>query len=443
MGDVDIGRLQADLKTEDQAMVQIASNFNCLEVPSRSSSPCTGNLVEGYATDSTQGPAASFGVPAASLFRAHFPFHLAQTDPCKWGQTSEHQVELLSDVRDYFGTCINGKVTLTGGEHPLSIDSVADVSAAIRVGVHADAQVVFGRSRRAAGELCLLPEPFALVDQVLVASVNWNDAGQCASHEQLERLTRAALQASYDGAYLAAISRGRRMLLLTLVGAGVFGNPRGIVLGELAAAHARWADHPASTLREVHLCLFEKEDEVVAEVGAALRQLLDGHGRASAVQWASQAITSRLVDEKHLLAKFLHEVAQNIGKYCFGMQQTCKAMQMGVVDTLICWDQLNIDRLVVRHPDTGKEKVLFVAPEERDEAVDVVEVQALRAWAQASCEQLGATLAMVSDRSREGKQFCRGFFGFGALLRNPVDFDCSDDSDANSICSIDSDEDFA
>merc|ERR1712012_1243380 len=32
---VDIGNLQATLRTEDQAMVQIASNFNCLEVVSR------------------------------------------------------------------------------------------------------------------------------------------------------------------------------------------------------------------------------------------------------------------------------------------------------------------------------------------------------------------------------------------------------------------------
>merc|ERR1719221_1348848 len=211
-------------------MVQLASNFNCLEVPCRSHVPCTGNLVEGYAKDSTQGPAASFGVPAASLFRAHFPFSAAGIDSCTWGQTAERQIELLSDVRDFFGTCVNGKVTFTGRERALSSDVVADVSSAIRVGVHTDAQVIFGRSKRAAGQVCLLPEPWALVDQVLVASVNWNDAGLHPSREQLERLTRAALRSSYDGAYLAAISRERQVLMLTLVGAGVFGNPKGLVL---------------------------------------------------------------------------------------------------------------------------------------------------------------------------------------------------------------------
>ena len=72
---VDIGRLQASLTTEDRALVQVASNFNALEVPSRGVPPDYGGLVTGYATDSTQGPAASFGVPAASLLRAHFPFH--------------------------------------------------------------------------------------------------------------------------------------------------------------------------------------------------------------------------------------------------------------------------------------------------------------------------------------------------------------------------------
>jgi len=432
-------------------MVQIASNFNCLEVPCRSHVPCTGNLVEGYAKDSTQGPAASFGVPAASLFRAHFPFSAAGTDSCTWGQTAERQIELLSDVRDFFGTCVNGKVTLTGGERALSSDAVADVSSAIRVGVHTDAQVVFGRSKHAAGQVCLLPAPWAFVDQVLAASVNWGDAGLCPSHAHLERLTRAALRASYDGAYLAAISRKRQVLLLTLVGAGVFGNPKGMVLEELAAAHARWADHPASSLREVRLCLFEKEVDVAADVGATLQRLLQADGKASSVKWASEAVNSSLVEEKHLVSNFLHQVAQATGRTCFGPRHTAHATQMGAVDTLICWDQLKMNRLVLHHPSSGEERTIYGTPEEEQgEALphdaetgvrfDVVEDQAFADWARESCAQHGTKFVLVSDRSHEGRQFCMGFAGVGALLRYPVDFDCCDGSD--DLVS-DSDDDFA
>lgn len=252
---VDIGKLQAKLTTEDRAMVQIASNFNCLECASRVSLPDGGRLVSGYAADCTQGPAASFGVPAASLLRCHYAFYDAEGDPSRWGQTAERQVELLADVRQYFGTCVNGKMTWDGKEDELKAGQVGEVSQAIRVGVHEDAQVIFSKWRRT---LTKLPEPFPLVDQVLVASANWGDSGMMPSKKQLEHRTRAALRAAYDGAYLAAILRGRHLLLLTLVGGGSFSNPIAMVLDELAAAHKRWRKHPASVLRKVQLCVYEE-----------------------------------------------------------------------------------------------------------------------------------------------------------------------------------------
>lgn len=262
---IDIGRLQASLKTEDRAMVQIASNFNCLEVASRRHLPDSGALVEGYAMDSTQGPAASFGVPAASLYRAHFVFYNELTEPSMWGQTADRQVELLCNVTQFFGRCMNGKLSLDGREQPLLLEHAQDVAQGIRVGIHEDAQVIFGRSQQ--GNLDLLPTPFQVVDQVLAASVNWSDPGIRPSQEQLECLTRATLRAGYDGAYLAAILRGRQLLLLTLIGGGAFMNPIDMILEELAAAHTRWTVHPASKLREVRLCLYSKN-------GAFMEQLL-------------------------------------------------------------------------------------------------------------------------------------------------------------------------
>jgi hypothetical protein len=254
---IDIGILQGTLKTEDCAMVQIASNFNCLEVPSRGAHPDYGHLVEGYATDSTQGPAASFGVPAPCLLRCHYAFHNESTDANSWGQNSSRQIELLENVRDYFGTCENGKLTLAGTEQLMSCEAIDGVAEQIRVGVHHDAQVVFTRSQTR-GLLQVMPEPFPLVDQVLSASVNWRSPGQPQSNEQIEVLTRTALRASYAGAYLAAIQRGRRLLLLTLVGGGVFGNPEDMILEEIAKAHAQFSGHLHSKLEEVRVCLYPR-----------------------------------------------------------------------------------------------------------------------------------------------------------------------------------------
>merc|ERR1711953_1226788 len=101
---------QAALQTNDQAMVQIASNFHCLENGNPSTPADCGRLVSGYATDSTQGPAAAFGVPAASLHRAHFAFKAVGVPSSQWGQTSERQVNLIEDIiPNYCGECVNGK----------------------------------------------------------------------------------------------------------------------------------------------------------------------------------------------------------------------------------------------------------------------------------------------------------------------------------------------
>lgn len=250
----DIGELQAKLKTEDRAMVQIASNFNCLENPSRGCLPDYGNLVEKYCIDATQGPAASFGVPAASLLRAHYAFYDPSKPPASWGQSKSRQVDLLQNVTAYFGSCVNGKATLTGEEEPLPAEKMDETAGRIQVGIHSDAEVVFGRTPFRDRIQILDEKP--LVDQVLSASVNWRSPGVMPSEENLLQLTRTALRAAYRGAYLAAISRGRHLLCLTLIGGGVFGNPQEMILEELAKAHAEYAQHPASKLREVRLCLY-------------------------------------------------------------------------------------------------------------------------------------------------------------------------------------------
>lgn len=280
---VDIGRLQASLKTEDRALVQVASNFNALEVPSRGVPPDSGGLVTGYATDSTQGPAASFGVPGASLLRAHYAFHSDAAPSSAWGQTTERQVELLRDVREEYGRCVNGKTTLRRGSGgALREDGAAPVSALlsdrIRVCWHTDAEVVFDRGPSRV-TLVLLPEgQRPLVDQVLSASVNLNDALNAPRSEEERESTRvlvaAALSAAYEGAYLAAALRGNRLLLLTLVGGGVFGNDEAAILDAIAQAHARWA--PRSSLREVRLCLYQSG--AAAAVDAGLRRRLEALG---------------------------------------------------------------------------------------------------------------------------------------------------------------------
>merc|ERR1712178_138370 len=143
----DIGKYQASLCTDDKAMVQIASNFHCLENGNPRTPADCGFLVEGYAQDCTQGPAAAFGVPAASLLRAHYAFKAEGSPPEQWGQGSR-DVNLLEDIcgeGNYCGTCINGKALLLGKEKAIKTDEISDCADQVRIGLHCDAQVVFTR----------------------------------------------------------------------------------------------------------------------------------------------------------------------------------------------------------------------------------------------------------------------------------------------------------
>ena len=43
-------------------------------------------------------------------------------------------------------------------------------------------------------------------------------------------------------------------------------------------------------------------------------------------------------------------------------------------------------------------------------------------WLANNYKTFGATLEIVTDRSQEGSQFCKGFGGVGGILRYRVDF---------------------
>jgi len=280
---VDIGHLQGTLTTDDRALVQVASNFNCLENGSISRGPDCGFLVDLACRDYTQGPAAVFPTLSAYLFRAHF---------------FPQEINLLKDAADYFGVPRNGKLLLGGGEKAI-VDTggndnsnnllMEEVVKAISIGLHKDCPILFARDSKgnvyetsnhpdddgdedASCEGCAYPT----VDHVLTASVNYNRVGVLSqdcrasvvghSEEEkerayMDRMARVLLRAAYEGTYLAAILQGRKTLLLTLVGGGSFGNPVSIIVEEMKRAHEKWAGHPASRLEKCQVCLFSEKDE--------------------------------------------------------------------------------------------------------------------------------------------------------------------------------------
>jgi peptide chain release factor subunit 1 len=146
----------------------------------------------------------------------------------------------------------------------------------------------------------------------------------------------------------------------------------------------------------------------------------------------------KFVQEKKLLQTYFDEIALDSGKYCFGIDDTLKALEMGAVEKLIVFENLEITRFTLKNPE-GVEAVKFLTKEQekdRSHFVDAVTNQDLETidrvpvvdWFAERYKDWGTTLEFVTNKSTEGAQFEKSFSGVGGLLRYRVDFQAMDDN---------------
>ena len=158
------------------------------------------------------------------------------------------------------------------------------------------------------------------------------------------------------------------------------------------------------------------------------------NGFNQAIELSADTLSNvKLMKEKKLLQKYMDEISQDTGKYCFMVDDTLNALDLGAVEDLIIWDNLDISRFVVKNTSTQEQKVLHLNPEQEKEdshfrdqetnvELEVVEKEPLVEWFANNYKNFGCNLEFVTDRSSEGTQFVKGFGGIGGLLRWKVDF---------------------
>merc|ERR1719384_1271645 len=89
------------------------------------------------------------------------------------------------------------------------------------------------------------------------------------------------------------------------------------------------------------------------------------HGFNQAIELSAETLKNvKFIQEKNLITKFLDEVAQDTGKYCFGIKDTMQGLEMGAVETLIVWEALDLVRIVIRNPHTDVSSAHCLTPQE-------------------------------------------------------------------------------
>ena len=170
---------------------------------------------------------------------------------------------------------------------------------------------------------------------------------------------------------------------------------------------------------------------------------------------ADTLVNVKLMKEKKLLQKFMDEISLDTGKYCFAVDDTFKALELGACQHLIIWENLDVERIVLRNTSTSEETVIHLTKQQQANEnhfndpetgveLEVTEKESLVEWFANNYKQFGCNLEFVTDRSGEGTQFVKGFGGIGGILRWKVDFvelsaydeqggdDSDEDSDSGS-----------
>ena len=214
------------------ATFQVASQFNLLEFITPSSIPENG--VTYYYNDHTQGPACALACPAGTVFRNYFVLcnHII-------GQYKNNQLngldelfkflsaENLVKIKNGYSSSTNDDLILLNNNPIWSDHSTQTLAKSlIKVGIHSNIEVPWKENTE---RFVLAPENERhRVTQVYCSALSLGRYTDCPEY-LWEPLARLILDASYEATLLTASlekksGRGSGVVVLTLLGGGVFGN---------------------------------------------------------------------------------------------------------------------------------------------------------------------------------------------------------------------------
>ncbi len=87
------------------------------------------------------------------------------------------------------------------------------------------------------------------------------------------------------------------------------------------------------------------------------------NGLNEAITLAAEALSNvKFVAEKKLVSKFFEQIALDTGLVVFGIEDAIKALELGALETLMLFEDIEAHRFVLKHPIKGDTKVLILTP---------------------------------------------------------------------------------
>jgi peptide chain release factor subunit 1 len=177
------------------------------------------------------------------------------------------------------------------------------------------------------------------------------------------------------------------------------------------------------------------------------------NGLNQAIEQAKDAMGSvRFIQEKKVVSKFFEQISLDTGLFVFGVQDTMKALEVGALECLLLYEEMAVKRFEVHNPTKGETRIHYLTEtQEKDNKyftdaetgaeLDIVSIEPLSEWLLLNYKKYGIAIELITDKSSEGNQFCKGFGGIGGFLRYKMDLDAIPvDLEGND--DFDPDEDF-
>lgn len=93
------------------------------------------------------------------------------------------------------------------------------------------------------------------------------------------------------------------------------------------------------------------------------------NGFNQAISLSQDALTNvKFVEEKNLISKYFEEIALDTGMIVFGVDDTLHSLEIGALDLLMCYENLEINRYEIRNPLTDEVKVYNLTKDQEKDA---------------------------------------------------------------------------